>query len=160
MELNFRNLNNTLIAADQDCANFLCKAENQGEIRLRPVNVKTGSQSMLNTWWMIVTEVSQWMAWQGAKMPLYVDKNGNWVGERRFTKDDGHEAFTVLFLGTDEQGRRKTWKRSSTTDEVVASIGDRVWAIDQLIQLAVEKGITIRIPEKSEYRKLKARQVA
>lgn len=125
------------------------------EVSMKFGKKKAGSQSMLNTWMKWMEETAIWMAWNGAKMPLVI-KDGNPWGERAFEQRDAHALFTRQYLGVDANGKRKTWKRCEPeSDEVQASTGDRLHAMDCHIQWASERGLSLTIPASGEYQKLK-----
>lgn len=110
-----------------------------------------GTVPMLRTWRKWMAETAAFMAARGCTMPHYIDKDGKHHGTRPFNADDAHELFTSTYLGVDEHGRRKSWSLTSADNEIQASMGDRLHAMDTHLQWALEKGIKLTIPRKSEY---------
>lgn len=117
-----------------------------------------GSINMLRTWRGWMGETAAYMAALGAKIN-YTNDAGVVYFTREFNGDDAHDLFTSKYLGTDEEGRRKTWSMSRKDDGAIqASIGDRLWAMDRHLEWCTEKGWKLTIPRNSEYTKLKAEQ--
>lgn len=114
-----------------------------------------GTIPMLRTWRKWMQETATAMCHYGCTMPLFVDSKGVPHGTRPYSAEDAHIQFTSVYLGVDEQGRRKSWSMSESMEEVQASAGDRLWAMDQHLQWCAEKGIKLTIPVKSEYFKHK-----
>lgn len=120
-----------------------------------------GSVNMLRTWRGWMNETATHMAHMGCTMPLYIDSKGDPHGSRPFNADDAHELFTMKYLGSDDQGRRKTWSMSRKDDGTVqASIGDRLWAMQSHLDWCSERGINITIPRNSEFNQLTEKQCA
>jgi hypothetical protein len=112
-----------------------------------------GTVPMLRTWRKWMTETAAEMNRRGCHMPMYVDHKGQPQGQRPMNGDDAHELFTSTYLGVDEQGRRKSWSLSDKEDEVQASMGDRLHAMDTHVQWCLERGIKLTIPRNGEYYK-------
>lgn len=117
-----------------------------------------GTVPMLRTWMKWMAETAQAMSARGCKMPLYIDSSGKHHGERAFCQDDAHALFTSTYLGVDESGKRKSWSLSSADDEVQASMGDRLHAMDTHVQWCLERGIKLTIPRNSEYQSYRQEQ--
>jgi len=113
----------------------------------------TGKWGLSRLWRMWVKVASDWMADNGATMPLLIDRQGNFHGSRRFSAQDGHDLFCSYFLGLDEGGRRLSWVRSE--GENVASKAQRYVALQKLEQWCLQKGIKLPQPRESEYFKMK-----
>jgi len=154
------HVRNRLIPSNDEARAFLMDVEEGQTIEMEVVEAKDpGSQTMLNTWMMWMAETAEFMAWQGVTMPMYIRKNGEMVGSRKFEKRDAHDLFTSQYLGLDADGLRKTWSRTSKVDEEIqASVGDRLFAMDTHKLWATEKGIKLTIKKNSQYMKLKAEQ--
>ena len=117
-----------------------------------------GSLTMLGLWWMWMKETSDYMAGHGVTMPLMIDSNGKYVGERPFDKNDAHELFTAKWLGTDENGNRFSWSRDKNyPDRLIADTGQRHFALTRHEEYCIDRGIPITNPVKSEYRELSER---
>lgn len=111
-----------------------------------------GTVPMLRTWRGWMRETARHMARHGCTMPLMFDKDGNPFGSRPFNEYDAHELFTSRFLGVDEFGRRKSWAMNPEGDEeVTATMADRLWCMDRMMEWAAEKGINLTIPRNSQY---------
>lgn len=146
-----------LPTTDEAKAQLLSREGMVIEIDLDPKD--PGSINMLRTWRGWMKETAIWMQHRGCTMPLFVDSKGNPHGSRPYNEKDAHEQFTSLYLGIDEQGRRKSWSMEKNDPaSVQASIGDRLWAMDQHLAWCTDKGVKLTIPRKSEYRKLKQEQ--
>lgn len=119
-----------------------------------------GTIPMLKLWRMWMAEIARWKADRGSAMPLYYDHDGNPVGWRRFNENDAHEAYTYLCLGADENGNRYSWAVNSDEYEgrKVASIGQKLHAMQKFHQHCIEHGIPITIPDNSEYKQLQDKQ--
>jgi hypothetical protein len=130
------------------------------EVEVTVADGNPGSWPMLKTWMKWMSETAAHMSAQGCTMPLYIDSKGNHHGKRAFEQRDAHDLFTSLYLGTDEDGRRKTWSLTDKDGEIQASKGDRLHAMDQHVQWCAERGIKLTIPTNSEYRKLQQQQHA
>jgi hypothetical protein len=140
----------------------LCEEWPEGEfIPLIYKKPSVGSQPMLATWWMWMTETADFMAGNGCKMPLIIRPDGTWEGERPFDKNDAHEYFTRKWLGVDTMGVRYSWSRDKKHPErPVADTGQRLHAMNQHDDYCSERGIPITHPVNSEYRELMERQNA
>lgn len=120
------------------------------------VSVKSGSTgnwSMQRLWRVWIKTVSDWMAQNGATMPLVV-KDGQAKGVRPFNADDGHELFSSHFL-PNENGQRISWSKKGREGQRAATKGERYHALRQLEQFALERGIQLLKPKDSEYEGLK-----
>lgn len=133
---------------------YLAALEMGIEVEVSVADGNPGSWSMLKTWRKWMAETAAEMARRGCTMPLYIDSQGNRHGSRPFKADDAHDLFTATYLGTDENGKRKTWSLTDKDDEVQASKWDRLHAMDMHVIWCAERGIKLTIPDNSEYRKL------
>lgn len=111
----------------------------------------TGSVSMLKTWRMWMAQIAKHMAANGAVMPLWPMDHTR--GSRPFNADDAHESFTHAMLGCDENGVRYSWGMGA--GKLKAPKSKRLYAMDKLQAFAFKRGIVLKIPSNSEYRKLK-----
>ena len=116
----------------------------------------TGKWGMARLWrgWMATT--AKFMAGNGVKMPLMINKDGEWYGSRPFDENDAHELFTRQHLGVDENGVRLSWAKSG--DQRKATKGERFNALRKHEEWASIKGITLFKPRDSEYQKLEQEQ--
>jgi len=159
MRIKLCHIQGKFVPSDDDARAFMIDVQEGQVIEVDIVEQKNpGSQTLLNTWMMWMQETAQHMAWQGVTMPLYIRSNGEMVGKRAFEQRDAHELFTSQYLGLDADGLRKTWSRTKSTEEIQASVGDRLFAMDTHKQWAIEKGIQLTIKKDSQYMKLKAEQ--
>lgn len=122
-----------------------------------------GTLPMLKLWRLWMKDIAEFQRNRGAQMPIfapYLSADGGLmnkvIGYRAFNENDAHEAYTTLCLGTDENGFRLSWAVNSDEYEgrKVASIGQKLHAMQKFHQFCLEKGIKITIPEQCEYRDL------
>lgn len=161
-ELKFQVFHEGLKPADTETSDFVRKLQPGSFVELEYKDKTRGTVPMLRTWRGWMREVARHMSHYGCSMPLYFTAEGKPVGKRPFNKDDAHELFCSKFLGVDDEGRRKSWGMSQddNPEEVVrASTGDRLWAMDCMLEYAVEKGIKLTIPKNSEYENEKKKQM-
>ena len=131
-----------------------------GEAGVTVVRKNNGTLPMLKVWRMWMADIAKYQVDRGAKMPILAPKM-NPDGEleyvtidyRKFNADDAHEAYTHLFLGSDESGKRYSWVLNKNENEgrIAASLGQRLDAMRRFHLFCVEKGIPIRIPQRNEY---------
>ena len=114
----------------------------------------TSKWGMARLWRMWIKTVSDWMAQNGATMPLVI-KNGVNHGVRPFNADDGHELFTSHLLPQDQDGTRVSWSKSGRDGMRPSTKGERFHALRQLEQYAIERGIVLYKPQDSEYEQLR-----
>ena len=150
---------------------FICSHFSSVE-RPRPLRIKittknNGTVPMLNLWKMWMVDIAKWQAERGAKIPIQApetqqDGSLGWkvIGYRPYDEKDAHEAYTSLLLGCDENGVRYSWAVYTDTYEgrKVASMGQKLHAMQKFHQFCIEHGIPIRIPRESEYQELQDRQ--
>lgn len=129
-------------------------------LRVQITQKNNGTIPMLKLWRMWMSEIARYKADRGATMPLYFDSEGNAVGQRKFNANDAHEAYTHLCLGSDENGVRYSWAVNSDEYEgrKVASIGQKLHAMQKFHQHCIEHGVPITIPDNSEYKQLQDKQ--
>ena len=89
-------------------------------------------------------ETAEYMAANGATMPLMVKKDGTIWKSRPFDENDAHELFTRTWLGEDDGERYKT----ASGDK-----GEMLHMMDKHLAWAVEKGLKLTIPQDGEYMK-------
>lgn len=116
----------------------------------------TGKWGMARLWraWMATT--ADWMANNGATMPLTLDKDGNPYGSRPFNSNDAHELFSRQHLGCDDKGERLSWAKNGSQRK--ATKGERFNALQRHEAWASERGIILFKPRGSEYDKLEQEQ--
>ena len=114
----------------------------------------TGKWSMARLWraWMETT--AQWMAANGATMPLGPLESKRQYGSRPFNQDDAHELFTALHGYTDKDGERLSWSRAGRDGMRPATKGERVAMLMRHEAWCSERGIMLINPRDSEYKKL------
>ena len=156
MKILLCHIQGRFVPSNDEARAFMIDIEEGQTIAMEVVEEKNpGTQTMLNTWMMWMQETAEFMSWQGVKMPMYIRSNGEMVGERKFEQRDAHDLFTSTYLGLDADGLRKTWSRTKSTEEIQASIGDRLHAMDTHMQWATEKGIKLTVKKDSQYMKMK-----
>lgn len=119
-----------------------------------------GTISMLKLWKMWMVDIATYKAARGAVMPLYIDEQGNAIGQRKFNEKDAHEAYTYLCLGCDERGVRYSWAVNTDKyeDRVAADLGQRLRAMQKFHEHCIEHAVPLRIPERNEYSDLMKKQ--
>ena len=111
----------------------------------------TGKWGMARLWRSWMSTTADFMAKNGATMPLMIDVAGNNYGKREFNSDDAHALFASHWLGTDNQGVRLSWSRKGRDGMRAASKGERFDALRRHEAWAIEKGIILINPRDSEY---------
>lgn len=126
------------------------------EVKVVVTKKNNGTIPMLKTWRMWMATVADWMANNGATMPLCLDKEGKVYGSRPFEAEDAHELFCFQFMPV-ENGVRKSWAINSDKNgnKVAATIGEKLHAMERMQQWAVERGINLYAEENSEFMKTK-----
>jgi len=157
MKLRFHN---TIPAAGDEATHQWMQKQKDGEsVNFELTDVDPGSKLMLNTWMKWMTEVAAHMTSKGITVGDYITPEGKIVGSNPFEQKHAHDFYTKKFLGKDKKGNRKSWKlRGHTEEERQANKGERLYAMNQLVQLATEHGIFITIPVDGEYRDLMREQ--
>ena len=120
--------------------------------------VNTGRWGMAKLWRAWMKNVADYMAAQGATMPLIMAPGGSVHGKRPFNAEDCHQLMTVKFIGQDENGNRLSWSRNGRDGMRPADKGERFHAMQKLDAWATEKGITLYRPQDSEYMQYEAMQ--
>jgi hypothetical protein len=119
-----------------------------------PAERDSGRWTMSRLWRSWMTSTAEYMADNGATMPLWF-KNGIASKQSRpFNSEDAHEAFTRLHMGTDNHGNRYSWKRTKKPGEPYADKGMRVDAMQKHQAFMLERGIKFLDPQESEFRSL------
>ncbi len=138
-----------------------------GEAGVTVVKKSNGTLPMLKVWRMWMADIAKYQANRGAKMPILAPKmnhNGHLeyvtIDYRKFDANDAHEAYTHLFLGSDESGNRYSWVLNKNKNEgrIAASLGRRLDAMRRFHLFCIEKAIPIRIPQRNEYSDLIRKQ--
>ncbi|ENC6709547.1 hypothetical protein ABKY54_004153 [Vibrio harveyi] len=141
--------------------------ENPPPLNVQITTKNNGTLPMLNLWRMWMADIAKFQAERGAVIPIQVpetqsDGSLGWkvIGYRRYDEKDAHEAYTHLLLGADENGVRLSW--AVYTDQYegrkVASISQKLHAMQKFHQFCIEHGVPIRIPRNSEYQELQDKQ--
>lgn len=115
-----------------------------------------GKWGMARLWRSWMSTTAEFMAGNGVKMPLMINAEGVWYGERRFNPDDAHELFTRQHLGVDENGVRLSWAKSGSQRK--ATKGERFNALRKHEIWCSDRGIILFKPRNSEYDKLEQEQ--
>lgn len=143
----------------QEFVNELQKElQESGALLVNTVDPRIGKWGLTRLWRSWIGSVAQWMADNGATMPLVIKKDGKCYGSRPFSADDAHELFTGHFMGTDENGKRLSWSRSGRDGARAATKAERYNAMRKLEQYAIERGIIIMKPIDSEYSRLEEQE--
>jgi len=116
----------------------------------------TGKWGMAKLWYKWMAETAEWMAANGAKMPLMLKTDGSTYGSRPFNEKDAHELFTAQWLGVNEKGERLSWQKKEGAN--TADKGQRYIAMMKHENWCIEKGIKLTIKKDDEYSQLKAEQ--
>lgn len=122
---------------------------------IKTSNANVGKWGMARLWRAWMTTTAEWMAAQGAIMPLCVRSDGRWYGSRPFSENDAHDLFTHQWLGVDSDGNRLSWSKSGRDGMRAATKGERFLAMQYHEGWASERGILLVIPRDSEYQELK-----
>lgn len=122
-----------------------------------PKSQNVGTETMLKTWRGWMGQVATHMARRGAVMPLWLNDDVAY-GQRPYTADDAHAAFTSLLLGHDKNGRRYSWSMSKTGHSNQASKHKRLWAMGRMQAWAANNGLVLRTKENSEFFQLQKQQ--
>lgn len=126
----------------------------------RPVSKVTiedgsiGKWSMSRLWRSWMASTAEWMAANGAQMPLVIQRDGTYSEMRPFNAEDAHELFTRRWLGEDGEGERLTWAKQSKDGMRPATKGERLHAMNQHQVYMTERGIQHMCPRESEYYEL------
>lgn len=118
---------------------------------------KVGKWGMARLWRSWMSSIAEYMANNGAVMPLVMGKDGSYKKTRPFNAEDAHELFTYHCLGEDENGNRLSWSKSGHDGMRPATKGERLHAMRQVEQWALERGIKLFNPQDSEYNQLTGR---
>lgn len=102
---------------------------------------------MKRTWRMWMRETANWMAANGAVMPLMIKRDGTNHGSRPFNEQDAHELFTRQYLGVDASGERY---KTATGDK-----GTMLSMMDRHLAWSTEKGISLTVPSDGEFQRLR-----
>lgn len=121
-------------------------------------NPSTGKWGMAKLWRSWMSTTADFMAGNGAKMPLMIKQDGSWYGERPFNASDAHELFTSQWLGLDADGTRLSWAKKGHSGMRAATKGERFNALRRHEEWALNKGIKLWIPRESEYNDLQKQE--
>lgn len=131
-----------------------------GELETAPLIVVSSQDASTGKWGMArlfrawMRSTATWMAKNGAKMPLCLNKNGTNYGTRTFNENDAHELFTAQWLGVDKDGIRLSWAKKSHDGMRAATKGERFICMQRHEQYALDRGIMLFMPRDSEYSEL------
>ena len=101
-----------------------------------------------------MASTAEFMAGNGAIMPLWINKDGTYTKTRQFNHNDAHDLFTMKYLGTDDDGNRLSWKKKSENGEISADKGQRFHALQRHQIWMTERGIKHINPRDSEFASL------
>ena len=128
-------------------------------LRIEVISEKTGKWGMARIWRKWMSETAEWMAANGATMPLCFDKDGKPYGSRAFNESDAHELFTARWLGVDSDGNRLSWSRKGRDGMRPATNAERFHAMQRHENWCVERAIKLFNPRhENEYRDLEREQ--
>lgn len=119
----------------------------------------TGKWGMARIWRKWMAETADWMAWQGATMPLAVKSDGSLWGSRPFNANDAHELFCAQWLGVGADGKRLSWAKQAHDGMRPATKAERFYAMQRHEEWCTQKGIQLFNPRhENEYREMEAAQ--
>jgi len=113
-----------------------------------------GKWGMARLWRSWMKSTADFMAANGCKMPLMIQKNGEHYGSRPFGPEDAHALFTQQWLGCNAEGERLSWSKSGRDGMRAATKGERFNAMLKHECWAVDRGVTLMMPRNSEYNNL------
>jgi len=108
-----------------------------------------GTDTMRGTWFMWMGEISDHYKANGIRSAV-IGANGSVIAYRDFEPDDAHNFCCNLFMGSDSSGKRYSWKMTND-DGSAASRAQRLQAMDRVVQMASEQGISLTIKKHSDY---------
>ena len=123
---------------------------------LEAKNPQIGKWSMSRLFHSWCATAGEWMAQNGATMPLYMDSQGNYRGKRKFNEADAKELFSSTWFA-DENGNRLSWSKKGQKAKIgkkavkAGSRGERYHCCNMLQQWMVERGIKHLNPRDSDY---------
>lgn len=132
--------------------------ENAPLIVVSSQNAGTGKWGMARLWRAWMSTTADWMAKNGATMPLCLKQDGSHYGKRPFNKNDAHDLFTAQWMLVDADGTRLSWAKKSHDGMRAATKGERFLAMWKHEQYAIDRGILLFKPKDSEYSKLEEEQ--
>lgn len=110
-----------------------------------------GKWTMTRLWRSWMGSTAKFMAGNGAIMPLVVNPDGTYTKTRPFDENDAHELFSRKYLGTDENGNRLSWAKTSVDGMKQADKSQRWYALSQHQIWMSERGIQYINPRDSEF---------
>lgn len=134
------------LSTDAELKAFLTKLWDDGielPIKIKVTQARKTSWPMKKTWRMWMTETADWMANNGATMPLVIRADGTVFGKRRFNPQDAHELWVSTWMGIDADGERY---KTASGDK-----GEMVNMMEKHCAWAVERGLKLTIPAHGEY---------
>lgn len=107
---------------------------------------ETGKWGMARLWRKWMSDTADWMAWQGATMPLAVKPDGTLWGSRPFNANDAHELFCAQWLGVGADGKRLSWAKQAHDGMRPATKAERFFAMLRHEEWCSERGIQLFNP--------------
>ena len=127
-----------------------------GLLNESPYHILTAKNPAIGKWSMSrlfhawCKSSADWMANNGSRMPLYMDSDGNYHGQRLFNEDDAKQLFSSTWY-TDENGKKLSWGKKNTKKARVGNRGERYHCCNMLQQWMIERGIKHLNPNDSDY---------
>lgn len=138
-----------------ECYGTLGALVNERDLLLTKVpKTESGKWGMSRLWRAWMSSTAEFMAGNGAIMPLWVNPDGTYTKTRPFNAEDAHELFTMKHMGTDENGKRLSWKKKPENGEAIADKGQRFHALQQHQIWMTERGIKHINPREGEFASL------
>ena len=109
-----------------------------------------GNWSMSRLFHSWCESAGSWMAQNGSVMPLYMDRNGDWIGRRPFNKDDAKLLFSKAWY-SDSEGKKLSWSKGGTKKARAGNRGERYYCCNKLQEWMIERGIKHLNPRDSDY---------
>jgi len=148
----------TLANLERFIADIKVELDSEPCLLVSTQNRSTGKWGMSKLWraWMATT--AEYMAANGCKMPLMINKDGVSHGSRPFNSEDAHLLFTSQWMLLDGSGERLSWAKNGHDGMRAANKGERFNALRKHELWAIDKGIMLINPKGSEYSQLEDEQ--
>jgi len=150
-----------LVPADRESTQLINRHETGDVIEVDIVKEKQiGSMNMHSLFMIWMRETSAWMAAHGGQLEVTKDGKGTGVFVP-FDENTCRRYFTSFWVGTPSEGSHYSWARSKDAAEkeggVMMDKGQRFHCMEKHEAWAVDRGIKLTVPVKSEYRELMER---
>lgn len=147
------NLNNR-----DDAEDWLISLQNESPFWILDAKIPNiGKWSMSRLFHSWCKSSGDWMAQNGSRMPMYIDRDGKSHGERLFNEGDAKELFSSTWYA-DENGKRLSWSKGGTKTARAGTRGERYYCCDRLQQWMLERGIKHLNPNDSDFKRAQQEQ--